>query len=183
MITSRFPLSSDWLFQDFDDFDHVLYLWRNDQTVVVGRSQNPWLECDLNAMRRDHIYLARRQSGGGAVFQDMGNTNFTLISKKDLYDKKANTQIILNALKQFKIVASASGRNDIVVQLDDGARKISGSAYKEKMDRAFHHGTLLINTNPPKLVSLVIDLSSTWTGGSTMLGSLLGIKYSTLLPL
>lgn len=141
----------DWLFQDLADFDHVLYLWRNDQTVVIGRSQNPWLECDLHSMERDHIYLARRQSGGGAVFQDMGNTNFTLISKKEFYDKEANTKIILDALKNFRINAKASGRNDIVVERNAELRKISGSAYKEKFDRAFHHGTLLINANLAQL--------------------------------
>ena len=137
----------DWLFKEMDPQDSVLYLWRNDPTVVIGRYQNPWKECDLAAMDRDGVRLARRQSGGGAVYQDLGNTNFTFMCSRRSYDKFRNTHTIIDAIGQFGIVAEASGRNDILV---NGA-KISGSAYKLTSEKAFHHGTLLIDADLNRL--------------------------------
>lgn len=139
--------TEDYIFRDMDTDYQILFLWRNDQTVVIGRFQNPWTECHTQKMDTDGIFLARRQSGGGAVFQDLGNTNFTFMSSKKTYSKENNNTIILNSLKRFGVNAVASGRNDINV--DD--KKISGSAFKETIDRAFHHGTLLINTDLQKL--------------------------------
>jgi len=143
--------TEEWLFQEMTQFEHVLFLWRNQETVVIGRSQNPWLECHLDNMKKDDITLARRQSGGGAVFHDLGNTNFTFLSKKSLYDKSHNLAIILKALQAVGVEAQDSGRNDIVVDTPDGVRKISGNAFKEKKDRAFHHGTLLVNADMNRL--------------------------------
>ncbi|MGL4601169.1 MAG: lipoate--protein ligase [Plesiomonas sp.] len=142
----------------------VLYLWRNADTVVIGRGQNPWKECNTRRMDEDGVKLARRQSGGGAVFHDLGNTNFTFMAAKPEYDKTVSTQIIINALHRMGIDASASGRNDLIVETADGERKISGSAYRETSDRGFHHGTLLLaadlsrladylNPDPKKLAS------------------------------
>ncbi len=142
--------TEDWIFQDLNDVDHVLFLWRNCDTVVIGRSQNPWLECNLEKMERDSIHLARRQSGGGAVFHDLGNTNFTFLSKKSDYDKQRNLSIIIDALKSLGVETEFSGRNDIVTKAYE-PRKISGNAFKEKADRAFHHGTLLLNADLTKL--------------------------------
>lgn len=129
----------------------TLFLWRNDKTVVIGRFQNPWTECNTQKMEEDEIKLARRQSGGGAVFHDLGNTNFTFLSSKKTYDKNVNNKIITNALKNFGLEAFASGRNDILVATEDGEKKISGSAFKETKDRLFHHGTLLISADMSKL--------------------------------
>lgn len=144
--------TENWIFRDIEPNTNVLFLWRNKETVVIGRFQNPWTECNLKAMEEDGIILTRRQSGGGAVFHDLGNTNFTFLSDKKNYSKKVNNQIIINALKKFKIDAFASGRNDICVSgTDNRPRKISGSAFKESPDRAFHHGTLLIDANMTKL--------------------------------
>ena len=98
-------------------------------------------------MEEDNIFLARRQSGGGAVFHDLGNTNFTFLSPKDDYDQAANFTIIINALKKLGIDATLSGRNDMQV----GGKKISGSAFKHAIDRSFHHGTLLVNADMQKL--------------------------------
>jgi len=139
--------TEDWIFQALDANSHTLFLWRNSETVVIGRSQNPWVECKIDKMQADDIFLARRQSGGGAVFHDLGNTNFTFLSPKDSYDQEANFTIIINALKKLGIDAELSGRNDMQV----GDRKISGSAFKHAADRSFHHGTLLVNANMQKL--------------------------------
>ncbi|SJM72699.1 lipoate--protein ligase [Psychrobacter piechaudii] len=139
--------TEDWIFQELDSDTHILFLWRNAETVVIGRSQNPWVECKTDKMEEDSVYLARRQSGGGAVFHDLGNTNFTFLSPKEDYNQDANFQIIINALKKLGIEATQSGRNDMQV----GERKISGSAFKHAIDRSFHHGTLLVNANMQKL--------------------------------
>lgn len=131
----------------------VLFLWRNAETVVIGQAQNPWKECNTRKMEEDGIRLARRSSGGGAVFHDLGNTCFTFMAGKPEYDKSVSTAIILNALKTLGVDASASGRNDLVVQTPEGERKISGSAYRETADRGFHHGTLLINADLSRLAN------------------------------
>ncbi|MBS0970039.1 lipoate--protein ligase [Chimaeribacter arupi] len=129
----------------------VLFLWRNAETVVIGQAQNPWKECNTRRMEQDGIKLARRSSGGGAVFHDLGNTCFTFMAGKPEYDKTVSTRIILNALQALGIPASASGRNDLVVSTPQGERKISGSAYRETADRGFHHGTLLLDADLSRL--------------------------------
>jgi lipoate-protein ligase A len=139
--------TEDWIFQALDPQSHTLFLWRNSETVVIGRSQNPWVECKTDKMAEDDVFLARRQSGGGAVFHDLGNTNFTFLSPKADYDQDANFTIIINALKKLGVEATLSGRNDMQV----GDKKISGSAFKHSIDRSFHHGTLLVNADMQKL--------------------------------
>ncbi|NCB00570.1 MAG: lipoate--protein ligase [Spirochaetia bacterium] len=135
--------TEDWLFKNFPDDEHILFLWRNSPCIVIGRFQNPWIECDLGAMERDNIILSRRQSGGGAVYHDLGNTNFTFMSPIDDYDIQRNFSIILKAITHFGIEGMTSGRNDLLVE----DKKFSGSAFKKNSKKAFHHGTLLINAN------------------------------------
>ncbi|CDL80851.1 lipoate--protein ligase A [Xenorhabdus szentirmaii] len=139
------------IFRQMPPNQRVLFLWRNASTVVVGRAQNPWKECNTRRMEMDGIKLARRSSGGGAVFHDLGNTCFTFMAGKPEYNKSVSTQIILDGLKKSGIQATASGRNDLVVSSPEGERKISGSAYRETKDRGFHHGTLLINADLNRL--------------------------------
>lgn len=143
--------TEEWIFHHMDPSTQVLFLWRNEETVVIGRNQNPWSECHLAKMKDDHVHLARRTTGGGAVFHDLGNTNFTFLSPKSGYKRENNIQIILNALKKIGIHGEASGRNDLLIPFADGPRKFSGSAYREKQDRAFHHGTLLLHANLSRL--------------------------------
>ena len=143
----------DCIFREMTTDQRVLFLWRNAETVVIGQAQNPWKECNTRRMEEDGIRLARRSSGGGAVFHDLGNTCFTFMAGKPEYDKSVSTGIILNALKALGIDASASGRNDLVVQSCEGERKISGSAYRETADRGFHHGTLLLNADLSRLAN------------------------------
>ncbi len=142
--------TEDWIFQDLEGLDQVLFLWRNRESVVIGRSQNPWVECRLDQMQQDGVQLARRQSGGGAVYHDLGNTNFTFLSKKPDYDKRRNLNMVIAALKSLGVEAQFSGRNDLLTT-EPKPRKISGNAFKEKADRAFHHGTLLINADLNRL--------------------------------
>ncbi len=141
------------IFRQMPATQRVLFLWRNADTVVIGRAQNPWKECNTRRMEEDHVRLARRSSGGGAVFHDLGNTCFTFMAGKPEYDKSVSTAIVIDALHRLGIEASASGRNDLLVDTPDGARKISGSAYRETKDRGFHHGTLLLDADLSRLAN------------------------------
>ncbi len=123
------------------DEAYALFLWRNDKTVVIGRHQNPYKECNLEYMKNHGIKLARRTTGGGAVYHDKGNLNFTFIASCTKYDKQKNLDIVLKALNSLGISASLSGRNDIL--LND--KKISGNAFKNVRFASLHHGTILIN--------------------------------------
>ncbi|WP_320128164.1 lipoate--protein ligase [uncultured Sphaerochaeta sp.] len=125
------------------DHDHILYLWVNDPCIVLGRYQNPFSECNLEAMERNQVQLVRRQSGGGAVYHDQGNLCFTFVGKKDEATKEDNFRIVLDALASLGLKGELSGRNDIVL---DG-KKISGNAFQTTKDKFCHHGTLLIKSD------------------------------------
>ena len=140
--------AEDRLFRTKGLNERILFLWRNRDAVIMGRYQNPYLECNLPLMRSEEILLVRRQSGGGTVFHDKGNTNFTFITFRDDYDKKKTTEIVTMALQEgFGIPAYPSGRNDIFV---DG-KKVSGNAFKLTSTMALHHGTLLLESDLEKL--------------------------------
>ncbi len=141
------------IFRQMPATQRVLFLWRNADTVVIGRAQNPWKECNTRRMEQDNVKLARRSSGGGAVFHDLGNTCFTFMAAKPEYDKSVSTAIVIDALRRLGVSASASGRNDLVMETVEGPRKISGSAYRETRDRGFHHGTLLLNADLSRLAN------------------------------
>lgn len=125
----------------------TLFLWQNKDTVVIGRNQNPWTECNLALMEEDNIRLARRISGGGAVFHDNGNLNFSFILSRDTYDVTRQCGVIINALKSLGLDAVISGRNDMTI--DD--RKFSGNAFCFKGHNALHHGTILIGADKEKM--------------------------------
>ena len=135
-------------------FDHILYIWRNKPCVVIGKHQNPYKECNIDFMRKNGITLTRRSTGGGAVYQDLGNTNWTFISTKQ--STESNNQILVDSLKKFGIDAEISGRNDIIYK----GRKISGAAFYNTATKSMHHGTMLIDVNLTNLVSsLTVDKS------------------------
>lgn len=125
----------------------VLYLYRNENTVVIGKNQNAWKECRHALLESEGGKLARRISGGGAVFHDMGNLNFSFIVDKNDYDLQRQLGVILRAVKALGVDAAFSGRNDI---LSEGA-KFSGNAFCFKKTSAFHHGTILIDADMTRL--------------------------------
>jgi len=119
----------------------ILYLWQNDRTVVIGRNQCASAECDVELLERDGGRLARRRSGGGAVYHDLGNLNFTFVTTEGEYDQSEQTDVILDAVRSLGISAERTGRNDLVV---DGGRKFSGHAYQHTGAASCHHGTIMV---------------------------------------
>ncbi len=137
----------EYLGQICSDNEVWLYLWQNRDSVIIGRNQNPWRECRVSLLKKDGVFLVRRNSGGGAVFHDLGNLNFTFIASKQLYNLEKQLETVLRALKAFNISAEFSGRNDITVN----GRKFSGNAFTHKKNVSIQHGTLLINSDMEKL--------------------------------
>lgn len=125
----------------------LLYLWQNQNTVVIGKNQNAWLECRTTLLAEEGGTLARRLSGGGAVFHDLGNLNFTFIMCKEDYDLDKQLAVIQKACSYAGIDAQKSGRNDL---LADG-RKFSGNAFYQNRTHAYHHGTLMVDVDRDKL--------------------------------
>ena len=127
--------------------DAMLYFYINANAVIIGRSQNPWAECNLQKMDADRVQLVRRITGGGAVYHDCGNLNFSFIMGENRYDLNKQMNLILNAVRAMGIPCEFSGRNDL---LADG-KKFSGNAFCTRGAVRQHHGTLLLNADLSKL--------------------------------
>ena len=133
----------EYLLKQIEEKQVILYLWQNRKTVVIGRNQNPWKECRGSQLEKDGGKLARRLSGGGAVFHDLGNLNFTFLVDRKLYNLEKQLSVILQAVKMQGIEAKFSGRNDLVVN----EKKFSGNAFYFTGKAAYHHGTILIDVD------------------------------------
>ncbi|MCI7482068.1 MAG: lipoate--protein ligase [Clostridium sp.] len=127
--------------------DVILYFYVNKNAVIIGRNQNAWKECNIANMDADGVQLVRRHSGGGAVFHDNGNLNFSFITDEKHYDLNRQMRVILNAVSKLGLKAELSGRNDITV---DG-KKFSGNAFSLAKGNRSHHGTILVNADLAKL--------------------------------
>ena len=126
---------------------NILILWQNDNAVIIGRNQNTAEEIDQQFVDDHNIHVIRRNTGGGAVYHDLGNINYSFIADAESIDQAA-TQLFLspvgNALRGLGMDANFSGRNDILVS----DRKISGTAQQLSKGRLLLHGTLLFDSNP-----------------------------------
>lgn len=151
----------------------ILFLYTNDPCIVIGRNQNPWLEVNLGLLRglkartggdddgdkTSSVSLVRRRSGGGAVFHDSGNVNFSVICPPPAFDRNKHAEMVVRALRGLGVpTARVNERHDIVLDRGQGhgngaggggpveTFKISGSAYKLTRLRSLHHGTCLLNS-------------------------------------
>ena len=131
------------LFDFVDEDTVILYLWQNSHTIVIGKNQNAYAECKVDEFIKDGSSLARRPSGGGAVYHDLGNLNFSIICKESIAKEHTYQRIVKDALSYFGIVSEFNGRNDLTV--DD--KKFSGNAFYVKDDVLCQHGTILINSD------------------------------------
>ncbi len=118
-----------------------LFLWQSEKAVVIGRNQNAMRECDIEVLRRERVKLVRRLTGGGAVYQDLGNLNYSFISSGNETSVEHHLKIVLNTLRKLGVEAVCSGRNDITFQ----NRKLSGTAQKKYHHAFLLHGTLLVD--------------------------------------
>ncbi len=126
----------------------VLFLWQNEMSVVIGKNQNAYAECDTESLEADGGHLVRRLSGGGAVFHDLGNLNFSFCVREADYNISRQCDVILEAVNKLGTKATRTGRNDLTV----GSRKFSGNAFYKKGDKCCHHGTILIDTDSSLLM-------------------------------
>lgn len=138
----------EYLYDTIEENTVILYLWQNKNTVVIGKSQNAWKECRIAALETDGGKLARRPSGGGAVYHDAGNMCYTFIASSGLYNLEKQLSVILEAVRSHGISAQFTGRNDIVTS---EGRKFSGNAFRFSGEKGLMHGTLLLDTDAEKM--------------------------------
>ncbi|NMA06857.1 MAG: lipoate--protein ligase [Ruminococcaceae bacterium] len=140
-----------WAFENFKKDDCII-LWRNNKSVIIGKNQNYRKEVDIEYLNSKEIPIVRRMTGGGAVYHDLGNINFTFIKRseeKPKFDFEFYSKIIVSLLESFRLPVSISGRNDILL---DG-KKVSGSAQIVNRDGVLHHGTLLFDVDLDEMTS------------------------------
>ncbi len=133
----------EFLKEDLEDGEVCFYLWQNAHTIVMGKHQNPWNEVNVEQFQKDKGTLARRTTGGGTVYHDLGNMNFTFAMDDKFMDLEKQLSVIVKALKNLGIDAEFSGRNDI---LADG-KKFSGNAFSRTKGRYIHHGTIMFDVD------------------------------------
>ena len=146
----------------------VLFLYTDRPCVVLGRNQNPWLEVNLSALKRasvgsieKEVLLVRRRSGGGTVFHDEGNVNYSVICPTSVFHRDKHAQMVVDALQSLGVSSTrVNARHDIVMDSPSSAPnqplKVSGSAYKLTRLRSLHHGTCLLSSPNLKTMSLFL---------------------------
>ena len=137
----------EYLFHTLGQNQAHIVLYTNRDSVIIGRNQNPGYECSLSLLEKENIRLARRFTGGGTVFHDMGCLNFSFIMDKSRHNLSKHFHLIIRELQNLGIPCEASDRHDILVK----GKKVSGNAFCYQKDKAIHHGTLLVTTNLGRL--------------------------------
>jgi len=124
--------------------EEIFYLWRNDNSIIVGTNQNALSEINVDYVKEKNIKVVRRLTGGGAVYHDLGNLNYTFIEneKKNFNDFRGFCEPITKALIGMGVEAEFSGRNDMTIE----GKKFSGTAQCKYKERVMHHGTLLFSS-------------------------------------
>ena len=156
----------------------TMYLWKNQQTVVIGYNQNPYSECNVQQLLDEGGHLMRRGTGGGAVYHDLGNINFSFVADKRLYDVKKQLSVIQEALLSYGLQTEISGRNDLTYE----GRKFSGNAFAKGQCNNLHHGTILIKTDGAMMQRyLIVDKAKLMKNGVKSVASRV-INLSELVP-
>jgi lipoate-protein ligase A len=135
--------TDEYIFKHIDE--DCFMLWRNDNAIIVGKHQNTLAEINFDYVKAHNIHVVRRLSGGGAVYHDLGNLNFSFTQKGEdssLSDFRKYTQPIIDVLQELGVDAKFEGRNDLTI---DG-RKFSGNAEHIHKNKILHHGTLLFSS-------------------------------------
>ena len=136
--------AEEYLIDHFNE--DIVMLWRNDNTVVIGKNQNTMEEINQEYVEENSISVVRRLTGGGAVFHDMGNVNYTIIQqyREGLFSNYAYfTEAVRDFLQSLGVRAELSGRNDLLI----GGKKFSGNAQCVRNGRMMHHGTLMFSSD------------------------------------
>ena len=140
----------EYVFEKLPRDDSYFMLWQNANTIVIGKYQNAFEEVNLEAVEKKGIRVVRRLSGGGAVYHDMGNLNFTFIEDKE-DSKNINFRMfvtpVIETLREFGVKAEFTGRNDLVI---DG-RKFSGNSQYTRGKRVMHHGCIMLDSDLEKV--------------------------------
>ncbi len=143
--------SEEYVMNSFNEDEKYLMLWQNRPSIIIGKHQNTIEEINREFVQANNIAIVRRLSGGGAVYHDLGNLNFTFIVKVPNtsleFDFKKFTEPVVAALNQMEIPAEFNSRNDLSIE----GKKISGNAQYIRKGKCLHHGTLLFNTNLDQL--------------------------------
>jgi lipoate-protein ligase A len=165
----------------------LLFLYTNSPSVIIGRNQNPWAETNLPDLFARNAHLVRRRSGGGTVWHDEGNVNWSITTDMSLFTRDKHAEMVVRALRTLGVDrARVNERHDIVLDLGNEKRevdnsdthsthfggdttKVSGSAYKLARNRALHHGTALLDSSFLSSISHV--LKSPWKQGMNMRGT------------
>lgn len=141
-----------YVFDELPKSNTYFMLWQNNHAIIVGKYQNTIEEINLDFVRENHIHVVRRLSGGGAVYHDLGNINFTFVmdaGKLDDLDMLVFIKPVIKVLTRFGVIAEQNGRNDITI---DG-KKFSGNSQYIKDGRIMHHGTLLFDSDLNRITS------------------------------
>ena len=167
-----------YLTEHQEEYTVTMYLWKNQRTVVIGYNQNPYSECNVKLLLDEGGRLMRRGTGGGAVYHDLGNINFSFIADKRLYDVKKQLSVIQDALLVYGLEAEISGRNDLTCQ----GRKFSGNAFAKGQRNNLHHGTILIKTDGAMMQRyLIVDKAKLMKNGVKSVASRV-VNLSELVP-
>lgn len=142
----------EWSLKNLDPDETYLLFYINEPSIIIGKNQNTFEEINLDYVNEQNLHVVRRLSGGGAVYHDLGNLNFSFITKDDgdsFHNFKKFTEPVVQALQKLGVDAKLSGRNDLQV----GERKISGNAQFTTKGRMFSHGTLMLQSEIENVVS------------------------------
>lgn len=133
----------EYLFSVVQPNEIILYIYKNDKSIVLGQNQNTWESCNINNLRKDSIAIARRLSNGESDYQDLGCLNFTFITHNSNFNNEKQMKMIINALKSINLNVDKSNENELLIN----NRRFSNQDYYFNNNKAYHHCTLKINSD------------------------------------